>query len=165
MFDRFYRSYRRIFATNAGWAPLAVRIPVGIIFIAHGAQKLFGWFGGYGLEATGQAFASMGLNPGLLMALLAGSAEFFGGALLVAGFLVRPAGALLAFTMFVAIFAAHFQSGLFLSNGGYEYALALLAVSMALSISGAGRASVDDWLAKRQVAIGRAEPVIAEGLA
>lgn len=162
MFDRFHQ---RVLATNAGWAPLAVRIPVGIIFLAHGAQKLFGAFGGYGLEATGQAMASMGLNPGLLMALLAGSAEFFGGALLIAGFLVRPAGAVLAFTMFVAIFAAHFQSGLFLSNGGFEYALALLAVSAALLISGAGRVSVDDWLAKRQAAIGRAEPAMAEGIA
>jgi putative oxidoreductase len=161
MFDRFHQ---QVLATNAGWAPLAVRIPVGIIFIAHGAQKLFGAFGGYGLEATGQAFASMGLNPGSLMALLAGSAEFFGGVLLVAGFLVRPAGALLAFTMVVAIFAAHFKSGLFLSNGGYEYALALLAVSVSLLVSGAGRASVDDWLAKRQTTIGRAAPVTAEGV-
>ena len=162
MFDRFQQ---RVLATDASLAPLAVRIPVGFIFIAHGAQKLFGWFGGYGLEATGQFFASMGLNPGFLMALLAGSAEFFGGVLLVAGFLVRPAGAVLAFTMVVAIFAAHFQNGLFLSNGGFEYALALLAVSAALFISGAGRVSVDDWLAKRQTAIGRAEPAIAEGAA
>lgn len=149
MFDRFYRSfYRRVLATNAGWAPLAIRIPVGIIFIAHGAQKLFGWFGGYGLEPTGQAFASMGLNPGFLMALLAGSAEFFGGVLLVLGFLVRPAGAVLAFTMLVAIFAVHFPNGLFLSNGGYEYGLALLAVSVTLLISGAGRVSIDEWLAR-----------------
>jgi putative oxidoreductase len=60
----------------------------------------------------------------------------------------------LAFTMVVAIFAAHLKGGLFLSNGGYEYALALLAVSISLLVSGAGRASVDQWLAKRQTAIG-----------
>ena len=70
---------QRLLATDAGWAPLALRIPIGIIFVAHGAQKLFGAFGGYGLEGTGQFMASMGLTPGYLMALLAGSAEFFGG--------------------------------------------------------------------------------------
>lgn len=69
----------KIVATHAGWAPLSLRVPVGIIFIAHGSQKLFGWFGGYGLEGTGQFMATLGLNPGYLMALLAGGAEFFGG--------------------------------------------------------------------------------------
>ena len=92
-------------ATDAGWAPLALRIPIGIIFVAHGAQKLFGWFGGYGLEGTGQFMASIGLTPGYLMALLAGSAEFFGGLALLFGLLVRPAAAALAFAMLVAIFA------------------------------------------------------------
>ena len=153
MFKNFYH---RLIATNAGWAPLALRIPVGIIFIAHGAQKLFGWYGGGGLEGTAQFMASLGLNPGYPMALLAGSAEFLGGVLLVAGFLVRPAGAVLAFTMIVAIFAAHFQGGLFLSNGGYEYALALLAASVALLISGGGRASADLRLATGQLALGHA---------
>jgi putative oxidoreductase len=145
----------RVIATRAGWSPLALRVPVGIIFIAHGAQKLFGWFGGGGLQGTAEVMASLGLHPGYLMGLLAGSAEFFGGVLLIAGFLVRPAGAVLAFTMGVAIFAAHFQNGLFLSNGGYEYGLALLAVSVALSISGAGRVSVDEWLAQPRTAADR----------
>src|SRR5690606_10051459 len=99
---------------------------------------------------------SLGLEPGYLMALLAGAAEFLGGVLLIAGFLVRPAGAVLAFTMGVAIFAAHFANGLFLSNGGYEYGLALLAVSVSLLISGGGRASADERLASGQWAIGRA---------
>lgn len=157
----FKQAYRRLIATNAGWAPLALRIPVGIVFIAHGAQKLFGWYGGGGLEGTAQVMASLGLHPGYLMALLAGSAEFLGGILLVAGFLVRPAGAVLAFTMVVAIFAAHFQGGLFLSNGGYEYALALLAVSVALLISGGGRASADLRLAQGQFTIART-PVAGE---
>jgi hypothetical protein len=65
------------FRSDAGFSALALRIPVGIIFMAHGAQKLFAWFGGYGLEGTGQWMASIGLEPGYLMALLAGSAEFF----------------------------------------------------------------------------------------
>ena len=136
-------------ATDASWATIALRIPVGIIFAAHGAQKLFGWFGGYGLEGTGQWLASIGLEPGYLMALLAGGAEFFGGLALIAGLLVRPAAAVLAFTMVVAIFAVHVGNGLFMSNNGYEFGLALLAASVSLAISGAGRASVDRVLAGR----------------
>jgi len=65
-------------ATEAGFGPLALRLPIGIIFVAHGAQKEFGAFGGYGLQGTGQFMASTGLTPSHLMALLAGSAEFFG---------------------------------------------------------------------------------------
>lgn len=140
---------QRFIATDAGWGAVALRVPVGIIFLAHGAQKLFGWFGGYGLDGTGQFMASIGLEPGYLMALLAGSAEFFGGLALIFGILVRPAAAVLAFTMLVAIFAVHFEHGLFLSNNGYEFGLALLAASAALAISGAGRASLDDLLARR----------------
>ena len=84
---------KRILETNNQWASLSLRVPLGVIFIAHGAQKLFGWFGGYGLEGTGTFMASQGLEPGYLMALLAGSAEFFGGIALILGSLVRPAAA------------------------------------------------------------------------
>ena len=140
---------RNIIATDAGWGTLALRIPVGIIFAAHGAQKLFGWFGGYGLEGTGQWMDSIGLAPGYLMALLAGAAEFFGGLALIAGLLVRPASAALAFAMVVAIFSAHIDKGLFVANNGYEFALALLAVTVALVFSGAGRASLDRTLSRK----------------
>lgn len=133
----------RLLATDDGAGALALRFPVGIIFAAHGAQKLFGWFGGYGLEGTGQFFASVGLNPGYLLALLAGLAEFFGGLALVAGLLVRPAAAALAFAMLVAIFAVHWGKGFFAASGGYEFALALFAASLSLLFSGAGRFSVD----------------------
>ncbi|GHB12757.1 hypothetical protein GCM10007159_38800 [Modicisalibacter luteus] len=78
--------------SRGGVAALVLRVPVGLILAAHGAQKLFGWFGGYGLEGTGQWMASVGLGPGYLMALLAGSAEFFGGLALVLGLLTRPSG-------------------------------------------------------------------------
>ena len=139
----------RLLATEAGFAPLALRIPVGIIFVAHGAQKLFGAFGGYGLEGTGQFMASLGLTPGYLMALLAGGAEFFGGLALLLGLLVRPAAAALAFAMLVAIFAVHIDKGLFMSNNGYEFGLALLATAVSLLISGAGRVSLDQALAGR----------------
>ena len=136
----------RWLSNDISTAVLALRIPVGIIFAAHGAQKLFGWFGGYGLEGTGQFFGSIGLSPGYLMALLAGAAEFFGGLALILGLLVRPAAASLALTMLVAIFAVHFSKGFFMDKGGYEYALALFAASLSLMFSGAGRLSVDRTL-------------------
>jgi len=145
-------AFRRLLATDAGWGPLALRLPIGIIFVAHGAQKLFGAFGGYGLEGTGQFMASLGLTPGYLMALLAGSAEFFGGLALLVGVLVRPAAAALAFAMVVAIFSVHFEKGLFLANNGYEFGLALLAASVSLLIVGAGRLSVDAALTARTTA-------------
>jgi putative oxidoreductase len=141
--------FKRLLSTEAGWAPLALRLPVGIIFIAHGAQKLFGWWGGYGLVGTGQWMDSIGLAPGVLMALLAGTAEFFGGLALIAGLLVRPAAASLALAMVVAIFAVHVNNGLFVASNGYEFALALLAVSVALVFSGAGRGSLDRVLNER----------------
>ncbi len=136
-------TFRRLLASDNTSAALVLRVPVGIIFAAHGAQKLFGWFGGYGLEGTGQYLASIGLAPGYLMALLAGGAEFFGGLALVLGLLVRPAAAALAFAMLVAIFAAHWSSGFFAASGGYEFALALFAASLSLVFSGGGRYSLD----------------------
>lgn len=143
---------QRLLATNAGWGTLALRIPTGIIFAAHGAQKLFGWFGGYGLEGTGQWMASIGLTPGYSMALLAGSAEFFGGLALVLGLLVRPAAAALAFSMLVAILTVHIGKGLFVTNNGYEYALAMLAIAVSLVVAGGGRASLDETLARNAIA-------------
>ena len=140
---------QRLLGTDAGWGTLALRVPVGIIFAVHGAQKLFGWFGGYGLEGTGQWMDSIGITPGYFMALLAGAAEFLGGLALVAGLLVRPAAAALAVAMAVAIFGVHIEHGLFVAKNGYEYALALLAVSVALLFAGAGRASVDRVLSRR----------------
>ncbi|MCG9595699.1 DoxX family protein [Vibrio sp. Isolate25] len=134
--------------SNAGYSALALRIPVGIIFMAHGAQKLFGWFGGYGLEGTGQWMASIGLGPGVLMAFLAGSAEFFGGLLILLGMLTRPASVALAFTMLVAIFSVHFENGLFMANNGYEFGLALMAASISLALSGSGKAGLDQYIAK-----------------
>jgi putative oxidoreductase len=93
--------------------------------------------------------ASIGLEPGFLMALLAGSAEFFGGLALVLGLLTRPAAVVAAFTMLVAIFSVHFSHGLFLSNNGYEYALSLFAITAALAIQGGGRLALDNLLAQR----------------
>ena len=135
--------------TDAGWGALILRVPVGLILAAHGAQKLFGWFGGYGLEATGHWMASIGLVPGLLMAFLAGAAEFFGGLALALGLLTRPAALVNAVAMAVATFVVHLENGLFMSNNGYEYALVLLAASLALMIAGGGKLSVDRVISKR----------------
>ncbi len=136
---------KHFFVQNQSWAPLVIRVPLGIILLAHGAQKLFGWFGGYGLEGTGQWLASVGFEPGFVMALLAGSAEFFGGLALILGLLTRPAAIVTAFTMLMAM-TVHIGNGLFVSNNGYEFALILLAASVSLAISGAGKLSVDSLL-------------------
>ena len=136
-------------STNNSYSALALRLPLGIIFAAHGAQKLFGWFGGYGLEGTGQWMASIGLEPGVLLAALSGSAEFFGGLFLILGLLTRPSALVLAVTMVVAIFSVHINNGLFMSNNGYEFGLALLAGAVSLLISGGGRACVDSVIANK----------------
>jgi putative oxidoreductase len=138
-----------LFASNQTLSSLPLRLSAGVIFSAHGAQKLFAWFGGYGLEGTGQWMESIGLAPGYFMALMAGSAEFFGGLLLILGLLTRPAAAVLAVTMLVAIVSVHLQNGLFMSNNGYEFGLALLAISVALIVQGAGRFALDNLIARK----------------
>lgn len=135
--------------TEQSLSALPLRLIAGILFTAHGAQKLFAWFGGYGLEGTGQWMESIGLAPGYLMALMAGSAEFFGGLLLIIGFLTRPTSFVLAITMIVAIFSVHIDNGLFMSVNGYEFALVLVAVTVSLIFSGAGKLSLDDLIARR----------------
>lgn len=140
-----------VFASRASWGLSVIRIIVGIIFMAHGAQKLFGLFGGGGLAGTAQFMESLGLAPGLLMALLSGGAEFFGGLALVVGLLVRPAALALTVTLIVAIFSAHIGNGLFMANNGYEFALALLGGTVALMIEGAGRLSLDGLVVRSKV--------------
>ncbi|TKB54796.1 DoxX family protein [Ferrimonas aestuarii] len=138
---------KALLVSNAGASALVLRVPLGVILAAHGSQKLFGWFGGYGLEATGQWMASVGFAPGYLMALMAGSAEFFGGLALILGLLTRPAAAVAAFTMLMAM-TVHLGNGLFVSNNGYEFALILLAASLSLVFSGGGKLALDNQLAK-----------------
>ncbi|MBG9999828.1 MULTISPECIES: DoxX family protein [Pseudoalteromonas] len=138
-----------LLSSKAGVAALILRVPVGLILAAHGAQKLFAWFGGYGLEGTGQWMASIGLEPGYWLAMMAGSAEFFGGIALAIGLLTRPAAVVAGFTMMIAIFSVHISNGLFMANNGYEYALTLLVVTVVLAIQGAGSFSLDNVLAKK----------------
>ncbi|AMT90071.1 putative oxidoreductase [Pseudomonas sp. 2957] len=137
----------KVLFTRAGYGLTVLRIAVGVIFAAHGSQKLFGLFGGYGLAGTAQWMESIGLTPGYLMASLAGGTEFFAGLALIIGLLVRPAALGLAFLSLVAIFSVHIGNGLFMANNGYEFALALLAGSIAVLIEGAGKLSADRAIA------------------
>jgi putative oxidoreductase len=139
---------KRTLATESNLLGLVLRIPAGAIFVAHGAQKLFGSFGGYGLAGTGQWMASIGLEPGYWMALAAGSAEFFGGIALLLGLLTRPAAFILAITMLVAIITVHLSNGLFMSNNGYEFGLALMTIAVALVFNGGGKLSLDRTLSE-----------------
>ncbi|WP_025113124.1 DoxX family protein [Pseudomonas sp. H1h] len=137
----------KVLFTRAGYGLTILRIAVGVIFAAHGSQKLFGLFGGYGLAGTAQYMDSVGLHPGYLMATLAGGTEFFAGLALIIGLLVRPAALGLTFLSLVAIFTVHISNGLFMANNGYEFALALLGGSLAVMIEGAGKLSVDRAIA------------------
>lgn len=122
---------------------LMFRIVVGIVFFVHGAQKLFSLFNGWGLEGTGNWMGSIGLHPGYYMAMLAGSAEFFGGVFLIIGLMTRLSSLFLIITMAVAILYVHLQNGFFTYNNGYEYAMVLLFSSMTILIGGAGAFSLD----------------------
>lgn len=121
-----------------------VRVTAGLLLMPHGAQKLFGLFGGYGLTATGEFFSSqLGLQPGILFALLAGLVEVFGGLALVLGLLTRPAALAVTALMGVAVFQVHLSNGFFWTSGGYEYPLMWGLVALAIALKGGGRFSLD----------------------
>jgi putative oxidoreductase len=110
-----------------------LRTVIGALFIGHGLQKLAGWFGGYGLEATGGAFEQMGLKPGKVHAGVAGTAETVGGALLIAGTATPVAAAMLTGTMTTAIEKVHWQKGIWNTEGGFEYNAVLIAALFAIT--------------------------------
>ncbi|WP_037455731.1 DoxX family protein [Skermanella stibiiresistens] len=121
-----------------------IRVTAGLLLMPHGAQKLFGLFGGYGLAATGEFFgAKLGLQPGILFAGLAGFIEFFGGLALVLGLLTRPAAVGVLTLMAVAVFSVHLPSGFFWTAGGYEYPLMWGLLAVAIVLKGGGRYSLD----------------------
>ncbi|WP_019120615.1 DoxX family protein [Brevibacillus massiliensis] len=115
-----------------------IRLVVGLTFMGHGAQKLFGMFGGYGLKGTGQWLESIGIKPGTTMALLAGLSELVGGALFAAGFLTPVGAFLIVVTMLVAIFTVHGKNGYWATANGFEYNLILLAVAVGVALTGPG---------------------------
>lgn len=134
-------------------APFAfplVRITTGLLLIPHGAQKLFGWFGGYGLQATGQYFeSSLGMSPGVVFAALAGFVEFFGGLALVLGLLTRSAALVVAVFMAVAL-SVHVPNGFFWTDGGYEYPLMWGLLAMSILLRGGDRYSLDARIGLRK---------------
>ena len=122
---------------------LLLRLVVGLTLASHGAQKLFGWFGGYGLAGTGGFLESIGFRPGKLQAALAGLAEFGGGLLLALG-LVTPIGSILVFAvMMVATMSVHWSKGFFSTGGGIEYTLVLGVAGLSLAFTGPGQYSLD----------------------
>lgn len=118
-----------------------LRFLLGIVFFAHGGQKVFGWFGGHGLTGTASFMATMGVPTAL--AYLASLTEFFGALALIAGLLTRPAALGLAITMAVAVFKVHLSGGFFLPTG-IEYALTLLVLAVSIFILGPGKYSLDN---------------------
>jgi putative oxidoreductase len=122
------------------------RIVMGALFFGHGTQKLFGWFGGHGPDATGQAFEQMGLRPGKRNAMAAGGAEALGGVMLAGGFLMPVAAAMITGTMITAIRKVHAPKGPWVAEGGYEYNLVLIASMFALTDRGPGDWSLDNAL-------------------
>lgn len=125
---------------------LILRLAVGLGFAAHGAQKLFGAFGGHGIEGTAGFFEQVGLRPGKLHARAAGSAEFFGGILIALGLLTPLAAAALIGVMTAAVITVHARNGFFVTDQGYEYNLVLVASVFALAAVGPGAWSLDNAL-------------------
>ena len=120
-----------------------LRSVVGILFLGHGTQKLFGWFGGHGLEGTGQFFESIGLRPGRRHATAAGATEAGAGALLTLGLFTPAAAGSLIGVMSTAIRKVHGKNGPWSTDGGYEYNLVLIAALLALAKLGPGDLSLD----------------------
>ena len=141
-----------VFGTYASWSHLVVRLVLGVIFFAHGSQKLFGWFDGPGLSATIGGFKQLNIPPAATV--LAACVECFGGLALVAGFLARPAAVGVIVVMLMAIAKVHGKNGFFLNfymtpgrGHGYEYNLALTAMALSVLIGGAGALSIDRLIA------------------
>jgi len=127
-------------------ALLAIRLVVGLTFAAHGAQKVFGLFGGGGISGTAAAFDQIGLHPTKLQAWVAGVAELAGGLLLALGLATPFAAAVLIGTMVAAVLTVHLRSGFFNTSNGYEYNLVLAAAAFAVAGTGPGNWSLENAL-------------------
>lgn len=125
---------------------LIARVVLGLLMAAHGTQKLFGWFGGYGLAGTGGFFEQLGFRPGRFFAATAGSTEVVGGLLVAAGLLGPLGPALIVSVMVVAIATVHWAHGLFAQNNGIETPLLYAAGAVALALTGPGAYSLDALL-------------------
>jgi putative oxidoreductase len=141
-----------VFATYGSWSHLVVRLGLGVVFFAHGAQKVLGWFGGRGLQGTINGFKGMGIPPAA--AVMAAFIEFLGGLAMLGGFLVRPAALGLIVVMLVAIMKVHAQHGFFINfagtpgkGHGFEFNFVLIAMALSILIGGAGALSIDRLIA------------------
>ncbi len=144
---------------------LLLRATVGGFFIGHGTQKLFGWFGGGGLDATAQSFEKLGLRPPRANALAAGLAEAGGGAALALGLATPLAAGALTATMLTAVKRVHYRNGPWATKGGYEYNLVLIAAVIALAEVGPGELSLDAALGRERRGAGAALAALALGAA
>lgn len=122
---------------------LLIRVVIGFVMAAHGAQKLFGWFGGYGLTKTGEFFAHLGFRPGRAFAAAASITEITSGVLVALGFLGPVGPALMLSVMIVAAITVHWEHGLFASDNGIEVPLLYATAAVALVLTGYGRYSLD----------------------
>lgn len=136
-----------VYERAAPWGEVIIRAAAGLILVPHGAGKLFGWFGGNGLTATGQAFAGMGFEPGLFWAFVVGALEFFGGVMLAIGLLTRPVAAAITIFMVVAFFV-HLPNGFYWTDGGVEVPLLWGLVALGFVLRGGGPISVDSRLGR-----------------
>ena len=143
---------------------LLARMVFGLLMAAHGAQKLFGWFGGYGITGTGQFMEQLGFRPGRLQAAVAGTAELLGGLFLAAGFLTPAAAAAVVAVMLVAAVSVHIEKGFFAHNGGYEYTLVLGSAALALAFTGPGALSLDHALGISWSGVSGGVAALAAGL-
>jgi|SRR5579872_1682182 len=141
------------------------RMVVGVFFVGHGTQKLFGWFGGGGLDQTEKSFEQLGLDPPREDAIAAGLAEAGGGAMLALGLGTPIAAAALIATMLTAIRRVHLRNGPWVTNGGYEYNAVLIASLLALVDAGPGEPSLDRALGREKAGFGWAMGSLAAGAA
>jgi putative oxidoreductase len=125
---------------------LIARVVIGLVMAAHGAQKLFGWFGGYGLNKTGEFFVQLGFRPGRALAAAASLTEITSGLLVALGFLGPIGPALMISVMIVATITVHWEHGLFATDNGIEVPLLYSTAAVALALTGFGRYSLDSWL-------------------
>ncbi|KHD85890.1 DoxX family protein [Heyndrickxia ginsengihumi] len=122
---------------------LIIRLVIGLTFVGHGAQKLFGWFGGTGVSKTGEWLESIGIKPGgKIWAICAGIFELVGGLLFTTGVLTWLGSSLIVIIMIDAIITVHGRNGFWLTNGGYEYNLVLIAITVGVALTGPGRYSL-----------------------
>jgi len=144
---------------------LIARIVIGGLFVGHGTQKWFGWFGGPGLDRTSETMDSLGMRPGRRNAIAASASETIGGAMIVAGAFTPAAATTLIATMITAIRTVHLKNGLWASKGGYEFNLALIAGLLALVDGGPGAPSVDALLGTGETGPGWVLATLAAGAA